>query len=632
MSKALDILSTYFGHAQFRPVQEEIVSKVLQKENVLALLPTGGGKSICFQVPALAQEGICIVISPLIALMQDQVNNLKAKGIKAMALASGISYEDLDKQLDNCIYGNYKFLYLSPERLQQEIVLARIEQMPVNLIAIDEAHCVSQWGHDFRPSYLNIKVLKSIHPQTNWIALTATATEHVVKDIVRFLELENPSIIKKSFARKNIAFLVEKFEDKDYALHQQLVRTPGSSIVYVRSRRETIRLSQFLQQQKISAAAYHGGISSTEKKERLQEWLQNKTRVVVATNAFGMGIDKADVRTVFHYHLPESMESYFQEAGRAGRDGAPSKAIILFKNSDIDRVQEQFIQNLPDVKFVKNIYRKLQRYFSIAYGEGHETTHDFSFNEFCMRYALNSTKTYQTLQLLDRTSIVKLSKQFRKKIEVQFIISSNQVLHLWQNSKKYEALIKVLLRTYPGLFEQKTTINILLLQKKSGLSESLITQLLTDLHKEEIIELKMEKHDASITFLVPREDDHTINPIAKYIQQQYRLKKDQVSAILAFVTNEQVCKSVQLLSYFDEKNTEECGICSVCLQKKNKHQKTDRKKIGHAIIELLKKTDLSSREIVEQLNYPEKSVLHILQLLLENNRIQLTQKNTYVVA
>lgn len=630
MKNPREILSAYFGHEDFKPAQKEVIDAILDQNNVLALLPTGGGKSLCFQIPALAKEGICIVVSPLIALMQDQVNTLKAKGIKAMLLESGIPFRELDSLLDNCIYGNYKFLYLSPERLQQEIVLARIEQMDVNLIAVDEAHCISQWGHDFRPAYRKIPVLKKLKPSVPWIALTATATQKVREDILSLLEMESALVVKKSFERENISFQSEQQEDKRYYLHRFLRENPGSSIVYVRSRRESMELSNYLTQHDLSASAYHGGISSEDKKKKLIAWLDGEIRVMVATNAFGMGIDKPDVRSVIHYHLPESLESYFQEAGRAGRDGKPAIAIILYNKADPDRVKTQFLSVLPDVKFVKQVYRKLQSFFAIAYGEGENTKHDFNFSEFCQTYELPPIKTHNTLQILDRASILMLSKQYRKNIELQFLVSNAQLLYFLENNRKHEHLVKTLLRTYPGIFDYSTAIDLSLIKSKTNLSENNIFHALAALEHEEIISLSIAKHDANISFLVPREDEQTINPLSKYIVQQQRRKVAQVSAVLDYVMNDTLCKNRQLLTYFGEKEHGNCGICSVCLQKKSKQKKNNPKTIQESILNQLENGPLTSREIIENVGFPSKEVLSVLQILVEYDLVILTDDNKYI--
>ena len=400
------VLQQYWGYDDFRGSQRKIIDTVISGQDVLALMPTGGGKSICYQVPALAMEGICIVVSPLVALIQDQVAQLKKRNIKAIALTGGIRSNEVNDLLDNCVFGNYKFLYLSPERLQQTVVRERIQQMNVNLIAIDEAHCISQWGNDFRPAYLECSILKELAPQTPTIALTATATPRVVDDIVENLELKEVRIFKDSFSRSNIAFKVRRSEDKLYQLKKYMEKIPGSGIVYVRSRKMSISLANFLINNGVSASFYHGGIPKSDKEEKLNRWLNGKDRVMVATNAFGMGVDKPDVRLVIHYQIPDSLESYFQEAGRAGRDGEPSTAIILTSKEDADRAKQQFLSTLPDVGFVKTVYSKLNNYFQISYGELISEPQAFKFNEFCSRYAFNPNMAFNALRILDQNSVL----------------------------------------------------------------------------------------------------------------------------------------------------------------------------------------------------------------------------------
>ncbi|HAB27655.1 MAG TPA: RecQ family ATP-dependent DNA helicase, partial [Xanthomarina gelatinilytica] len=463
MQHPINILERYWNFTSFKPLQEEIIEAVLEGEDVFALLPTGGGKSICFQIPALAKEGICIVVSPLIALMKDQVQALKQKGIKALSITSGITSNDLDTLLDNCIYGNYKFLYLSPERLQQELVQDRIKQMNVNLIAVDEAHCISQWGNDFRPAYKNIQLLRQIQPSVNCIALTASATPKVVADIVVELDFIQPKIFKQSFERKNLAYMTFNEDDKHYKLESILKKNPQASIVYVRSRHLTVEISNFLNKKGISATTYHGGLSNKVKDAHQQEWINNQKQVMVATNAFGMGIDKPDVKTVIHLNLPESMESYFQEAGRAGRNGNKAFAIILKNKSDELLVKNQFLNVLPSVNDVKHIYRKLSNYFQISYGEGQNTIYDFNFNAFCKTYQLNSLLAYNTLLLLDRTSIISLSKQFNKKTSLQFVISNKALFAYLEKHPEVSVIVKTILRTYGGIFENEIKINPLLI-------------------------------------------------------------------------------------------------------------------------------------------------------------------------
>ena len=629
MEHPINILERYWKFTSFRPEQEAIINAVIDGEDTFVLLPTGGGKSLCFQIPALAKEGICIVVSPLIALMKDQVQALNNKGIKAMAITSGISYSQLDTLLDNCIYGNYKFLYLSPERLQQELVQGRIRQMNVNLIAVDEAHCISQWGSDFRPAYKNITVLRQLQPSVNVVALTASAKPDVVQDIIKELDFINPKIFKHSFLRSNLAYMVFHENDKYYRLETILKKHTASSIIYVRNRKLTLELSSFLNSKKITATHYHGGLSNIDKDKNMTAWLNNQNQVMVATNAFGMGIDKPDVKTVIHLNLPESIESYFQEAGRVGRNGEKAFAIILKNNSDEALVKNQFLSVLPTVNLVKQVYIKLCNYFQISYGEGVYDTFDFDFNTFCKTYKFSSILCYNSLLLLDRNSIITLSNQFKNNVTVQFIISNQSLFNYLETHKNYSIIVKSILRLYGGVFDHITKIDLVKITKKASVSEGILIHTLQQLEHDKIITLNLAKTDAQITFIEPREDDKTINRIALIIEQQNKLKQQHVKAMLDYVENESVCKSMQLLAYFGEKNTEPCGICSVCINFKKHKKPQDLKSIKKQIIELLENGDQSSRALLAHLDCEEKDMKTVLKLLLEHHIITITPTNTY---
>ncbi|WP_179349859.1 RecQ family ATP-dependent DNA helicase [Winogradskyella pacifica] len=623
----IEVLERYWHHTSFRPLQEEIITSVLNREDTFALLPTGGGKSVCFQIPALIQDGICIVISPLIALMKDQVNTLKAKGIKAIALTSGMSYKDLDTQLDNCIYGNYKFLYLSPERLQQTLVQERIQQMRVNLIAVDEAHCISQWGNDFRPAYKNISDLRQMHPHVNCIALTATAKHNVVDDIVDNLDFINPNIFKASFTRPNIAYDVIHTDDKLFQLEHLLKKYDGSSIIYVRNRRATSDIHNFITAKGLSSTFYHGGITNKEKQERLYQWTNGQKQIMVATTAFGMGIDKANVKSVIHINLPESLESYYQEAGRAGRDGELAHAIILKQHVDEDHLRNQFLSTLPSVAFVKTVYNKLCNYFQISYGEGENTLHQFDFKSFCSHYKLNASITYNALLLLDRNAIITLTQHFNFRTKIQFITTNAVLFQYLETHLDLNILVKVLLRTYGGIFDYETKVNLSLVVDKVKLSEKEVITQLQRLEKDEVISLQMANTDSEITFLKPREDDITINPIARTIKQQHTLKHQQIESVLHYVKNEAVCRNQQLLLYFGEKTTKNCGICSVCVAKASNTNES----ITFQIIKALQDEALSSRQLLQHIKCSEHILLKSLSELIEINKIKLTHANTYTL-
>jgi ATP-dependent DNA helicase RecQ len=627
MSKALEILKKYWKHDAFRSPQEEIITSVLDRKDTLALMPTGGGKSICFQVPAIMQEGICLVISPLIALMRDQVQNLQNKGIKAIALTGGIHPNEIIDLLDNCQFGNYKFLYLSPERLQNDWILERIKNLPINLIAIDEAHCVSQWGHDFRPAYLKIVKLKEYFPKVPFLALTASATPRVKEDIIIQLQLDNPQVFLKSFYRENISYMVFETEDKLNLLQQILHKNPQPSIIYVTNRRACTETVNQLENLDFKATYYHGGLSYKDKENHMKLWMEEKVKVMVATNAFGMGIDKANVKTIIHLHLPQNLENYYQESGRAGRNGEKAFAVLLNNPSDILHAESQFISVLPDKAFLNLVFTKLCNYFQIAYGEGIDEQFSFNLNQFCGKYNFPTLKTYNALQFLDRQGIITLSQEFSEKITIQFIIPSKEVIRYMSLNSNDEEIILTILRTYPGIYDMQTAFNPQLIAKKSNTNDNAILTLLQKLKEKDIIEMIARNNDASITFNEIREDDRTINRVSKHLESQNKLKITQLQAVLNYSKDKKTCKNKLLMEYFGETTKKDCGICSYCISKTKKNHNSEI--VSEKIMALLKIQDFNSRDIQKITKLQKDDVIFALQTLLENDSISIKSNNLY---
>lgn len=625
MSDPLQLLQKYWKHDNFRTPQEAIIQSVLDGRDTFALLPTGGGKSVCFQIPALVLDGICLVVSPLVALMKDQVQNLQQKNIKAIALTGGISQDEVIDILDNCQFGNYKFLYLSPERLQHDWIVERLKQLSINLIAIDEAHCVSQWGHDFRPAYLKISALKTSFPKTPFLALTATATKRVQDDICQHLALNNPAFFTKSFARENLAYHIIFTEDKNYKIQQILLKNPQPSIIYVRNRKSCIETAQYLNQLGFKSTYYHGGLPHKEKEKNMKLWLNNEAQVIVATNAFGMGIDKPDVKTVIHIQLPENIENYYQEVGRAGRNGEKSFGIVITNTTEIEWSKKQFLATLPDKKFVRDVYVKLNNYFQIAYGDGFNESYAFNLNQFCVQYQFPTLKTFASLQFLDRQGVLTFQSESSEKMSLQFIISSKEVLRYCSLHPQDEPIITTILRTYSGIFDVETAVNPTLIAKKANFSEAMVEKVIHQLAASDCILLHAKNNDSTITFNEAREDDLTINRIAKFLTHQNQLKQDQFQSVLHYISDTSQCKNKLLLAYFEEEFTEDCGICSFCLTpKKNDPEETT------AIIErLLEKNPLTSREIEEKLQISTEAIIFALQLLLEQDKVAINSYNQY---
>jgi ATP-dependent DNA helicase RecQ len=620
------ILEEYWGFTSFRASQKEIITNVLENTDTIALLPTGGGKSICFQVPALLKEGVCIVISPLIALMKDQVENLKKRDIKAITIPSGSNQNEIVTLFDQVKFGKVKFLYISPERLQAGLIQQKIKELNVNLIAIDEAHCISEWGHDFRPSYRNIKILKEILPEIPFIALTATANNKVLKDISNNLQLSNHRLFKKSFFRENLAYQVFKVEDKLERLLQIFTKTKVPAIIYVNSRKKTAEIANFLNANAFKSTFYHAGLTVVEKETAFSDWMTEKKPIIVATNAFGMGIDKPNVGLVIHYNLPSSIENYVQETGRAGRNENKSFGVLLYNENDIFLQKQQTENSIPSILEVKEVHKKLYQYFRIANGELLEETFSFNFYEFCKKYNFQPLKTDVILKLLINYGIIELDNNFHKKSTLKVIGTHYSVLNFSKNNRSFKNFINVLLRTYGGLFEDEVKINEFFIAKKASITSTQVIKNLSMLAEQHLVEYIPVEGSVSLRFLLPREDDKTINRFSKELKQFLFLKREKATNFIEFVTNNTLCRSIQLLSYFDEKTKTACTICDVCIGNK----KVDKQQLSSEILVLLKeKKHLSSKEISRLLNIFEKDILIHLQILLSEDKIRINNQNKF---
>ena len=580
--RAHDILRTVFGFSDFRPVQLDIVIAVLQGKDCLALLPTGGGKSICFQVPALAQEGICLVVSPLIALMKDQVDNLRKKGVLAAAIYSGMGKRQIDTVLDNCIYGNYKFLYVSPERLKTEIFIERFKKMKVNLIAVDEAHCISQWGYDFRPPYLEIAKIRELQPGVPCMALTASATLKVKADIMEKLEMKSPEVFVKSFSRKNLSYSVRMAENKLEKAIDIMKKVQGTAILYVRSRKGTKEIAAVLNQMGISATFYHAGLDNGVRETRQQEWKQGKVRAMVATNAFGMGIDKPDVRMVIHIDLPENLENYYQEAGRAGRDEKKAYGVLLTNEQDLKVLEERAVIAYPPLDFLKKVYQSLANYFRMAVGSGFMESYGFDISAFTGTYGLDLMTTYNSLKVLQEEGLLELNESFFSPSSIHFLVGQSKLYEFQIANAKLDILIKMLLRMYGGeLFVDFIRIQESKLAKSMGMAEKDLVQQLEHLDQVGILAYDKRKDMPQITFLTERFDAGKLPLNTKRIEERRQNAISKAKSMIAYVRESGACRANQISLYFGELAENDCGICDVCIEKKKSaeiyHLKTKKK-------------------------------------------------------
>jgi ATP-dependent DNA helicase RecQ len=618
-----EILHQYWGHKQFRPLQEDIIQSVLEGKDTLALLPTGGGKSICFQVPAMAKEGICLVISPLIALMKDQVENLNKRDIKAKAIYSGMSYREINITLDNCIHGDIKFLYLSPERLKSDMVRERISQMNINLLAVDEAHCISQWGYDFRPEYLQIAEIKTILKGIPILALTATATPEVIKDIQQQLNFPHPNVFVKSFERSNIAYVVNTVEDKNQRMLQIISKVKGTALVYVRNRRKTQELALLLAQNRERADYYHAGLPYHIRVQKQDEWINNKTRIMVCTNAFGMGIDKPDVRVVVHYEIPESLESYYQEAGRAGRDEQKSYCVLLFNHADELEAQHRLDLTFPEEKEIQRVYQALSNYYAVPIGADINRSFDFDIADFSKKFNIAATVIYPALKILEQCDLITLSESFYEPSKIKFLLGQELLYKFQVEHTSFDDFIKLLLRNYGGVFDQYIIINEKLLAKRVKQEPEIIISLLDKLHKLQVIDYQKQKDGPQISFTTSRIAANQINFSKALLRKRKETSTNKLTAMLDYGNNSSVCRSKKLLEYFDEFGGTDCGVCDVCLERKKiEMSDEDFEDLITQIEIMIREKQSSLDELVEVLKgVKQEKVIEAVRYLLDSDKL-----------
>lgn len=623
------ILKQYWGYDNFRGIQEDIIRSIGEGRDTLGLMPTGGGKSITFQVPALAQEGLCLVITPLIALMKDQVRNLRERGIKATAIYSGMTREEIVIALENCIFGNYKFLYVSPERLDTEIFQIKLRSMHVSLITVDESHCISQWGYDFRPAYLKIADIRQLLPGVPVIALTATATPEVVSDIQQRLQFRQENVFRMSFERKNLAYVVRHTEDKESELLHILQHVDGSGIVYTRNRKKTKEISLFLNRNHITATFYHAGLNDETKDSRQKAWLKGEFRVMVATNAFGMGIDKPDVRVVIHADVPDSPEAYFQEAGRAGRDGMKAYAVLLFCARDKITLKQRVSDTFPEKSYIRKIYEDINFYYQMAMGDGRGCTFAFNIDEFCRNFKHFPVQTDSALKILTRAGYLEYTDEQDNASRIMFTITKEELYRIREQSEDTEKLLRILLRSYTGLFTDYAYISEDNLSTRSGLSKQQIYETLISLSRQHILHYIPAKKTPYIIYTRERQETERVYLSKEVYEDRKESYVQRINAMIEYAESENRCRSRMLLRYFGEKNEHNCGQCDVCLQQHQSGLKSGEfEAISQQLQALLKENPLSLQEIKNKMQVPENHLIKVVSYLVSEEIIR--QENGYL--
>ena len=625
MNKYQEILKQYWGYDSFRDLQEEIITSIGEGKDTLGLMPTGGGKSITFQVPALAQEGICIVITPLIALMKDQVQNLRKREIKALAIYSGMTRQEILTALENCIFGNYKFLYISPERLDTEIFRTKLRSMKVSMITVDESHCISQWGYDFRPAYLKIAEIRELLPEVPVLALTATATPEVVTDIQARLKFREGNVFRMSFERKNLAYIVRKTDNKTKELLYILQRISGSAIIYVRNRRRTKEITELLMNEGITADFYHAGLDNAVKDLRQKRWQSGEVRVMVATNAFGMGIDKPDVRIVLHLDLPDSPEAYFQEAGRAGRDGEKAYAVILYSKSDKTTLHKRVVDTFPDKEYILNVYEHLQYYYQMAMGDGFQCIREFNLEEFCRKFKYFPVPVDSALKILTQAGYLEYTDEQDNSSRILFTIRRDELYKLREMGKEAEALIQSILRSYTGVFTDYAYISEESLAVRTGLTRQQIYNILVTLTKRRIVDYIPRKKTPYIIYTRERLELRFLHiPPSVYEERKARYDAS-IKAMEEYVTTENICRSRMLLRYFGEKNEHNCGQCDVCLSKRATDNLSEEsyEEVKRQILDLLSHSPLTPAETADQIKAEIEDIGQVIRYLLDEGELKM---------